>query len=273
MENLLNHFLSLNPLLQALLAGLFTWFMTSLGAASIFIKKNISRRTNDIMLGFAAGIMTAATFFSMLIPAIAMSKGDPLIPQWFPAVVGLIIGFVSFRFVDILVPHLHPSLKATEPEGPKTNWKQSILLTLAVTIHNIPEGIAIGIAFGATAIMGISALPALTLALGIGIQDAPEGLAISLPLRRCGLSRIKSFMYGSMSGIVEPVFAVIGALSVVFMKSILPYALAFAAGAMLFIVVEELIPESQSSDHGDMATMGFMAGFALMMMLEIMFAV
>ena len=273
METALKLFFGLNPLLQALLAGLLTWFMTSIGAASIFVKKNISKKTNDIMLGFAAGIMTAATFFSMLIPSINMSKGNPSVPQWFPAVIGLIVGFIAFRLIDMLVPHLHPSLKATQPEGPKTNWKQSILLTLAVTIHNIPEGIAIGISFAAAAIAGITALPALTLAFGIGIQDIPEGLAISLPLRRCGLSRIKSFMYGSMSGIVEPVFAVIGALSVVYMKFMLPYALAFAAGAMLFIVVEELIPESQSSDHGDMATMGFMAGFALMMMLEIMFAV
>lgn len=263
---------SIHPILQALLATCFTWFMTALGAAGVFFTKEINRKLLDSMLGFAGGVMIAASFWSLLAPAIEMSEGLG-IPSWFPATAGFLLGCIVIGGIDKLLPHLHLGYPLKEAEGIKTTWERSILLVLAITLHNIPEGLAVGVAFGAVAAGFPSAtLPAaIALALGIGIQNFPEGLAVSMPLRREGLSRSKSFWYGQLSGIVEPVASVIGAASVIFARPILPYALAFAAGAMIFVVVEEVIPESQRSGNTDLATMGSIIGFVAMMALDVAF--
>ena len=234
--------------------------------------KDVNRKILDGMLGFAAGVMIAATFWSLLAPAIEMSKGKD-IPVWFPAAVGFLIGGIFLRSIDAILPHLHLNFPMEKAEGIKTGWQRNILLVLAVTLHNIPEGLAVGVAFGAAAV-GLPAATlstAITLAIGIGIQNFPEGLAISMPLRREGLSRLKSFWYGQLSGVVEPIAGIIGAGVVLLVRPILPYALSFAGGAMIFVVVEELIPESQRGDNTDLATMGTMIGFAVMMILDIAF--
>lgn len=261
-----------NPVFQAFAAALFTWGMTALGAAVVFIKKDLSRRTLDGMLGFAAGVMIAASFWSLLAPAIEMSA-DMDIPVWFPAVTGFVLGGIFLGGVDKVLPHLHIGFPETEAEGIKTSWGHSTLLVLAITLHNIPEGLAVGVAFGAVASGFPSAtIPAaIALAIGIGIQNFPEGLAVSMPLRREGISRLKSFWYGQLSGMVEPVAAIIGAAAVLYIRPILPYSLAFAAGAMIFVVVEEVIPESQRDGNTDLATLGAMAGFAVMMVLDVAF--
>jgi len=267
---MIDWFAGLHPVIQALLATCFTWLMTAAGAAVVLVFKSINRRLLDGMLGFAAGIMIAASFWSLLAPAIEMSEQSGGIP-WIPAVIGFLLGGVFLRIVDYLLPHLHPGLSDDQTEGIKTQWQRSVLLVLAITLHNFPEGLAVGVAFGA---LGAN-LPAATLAgavalaIGIGIQNLPEGSAVSVPLRREGLSRLKSFWYGQLSGIVEPMAGVIGAAAVIFMKPILPYALAFAAGAMIYVVVEELIPESQLKSNSDVATTGAMLGFALMMLLDV----
>ena len=261
-----------NPVIAAFVAGLFTWGTTGLGAATIFAFKKINRKILDIMLGFAAGIMIAASFWSLLAPSIEMAAEQGLI-RWFPALSGFLLGAVFFRGIDKILPHLHPLLPAEKTEGIKTPWPKCALLVLALTIHNIPEGLALGVAFG-SAIANPQAMPiasAIALAVGIGIQNFPEGLAVSFPLHRDGFSKGKSFWYGWLSGIVEPIAAVIGAAIVTLVQSLLPYALAFAAGAMIFVVVEEVIPESQQGGNGDFATMGTMIGFALMMFLEVAF--
>jgi len=262
----------LHPVLQALLATCFTWGMTALGAAAVFTAKDISRRVLDAMLGFAAGVMIAASYWSLLAPAIEMSEGKS-IPSWVPAVTGFLVGGVFLRVVDRLLPHLHIGFRAEEAEGVKTSWRRSTLLILAITLHNIPEGLAVGVAFGALAadIPGVSFGAAIALAAGIGIQNFPEGLAVSMPLRREGLSRGKSFWYGQLSAVVEPVAGVIGAAAVIAAQPILPYALAFAAGAMIFVVIEELVPEAQRGGNTDLATMGGMVGFATMMLLDVAF--
>lgn len=260
----------INPVLQALVAGIFTWGMTALGALAVFFTRNINRKLLDTMLGFAAGVMIAASYWSLLEPAIAMSEEGPL-PGWLPAAIGFLLGGIFLRAIDAVLPHLHLGMPATEKEGVPTSWKRSTLLILAVTLHNIPEGLAVGVAFGAVA----AGLPASTisaaivLAIGIGIQNFPEGMAISMPLRREGISTMKSFWYGQLSGIVEPISCVIGASVVLIARPILPYALAFAAGAMIFVVVEELIPESQQGGYSDSATMGLMIGFTIMMILDV----
>jgi ZIP family zinc transporter len=259
-------------LLQALIAGLFTWGMTGLGAATIFIFKKINQKILDVMLGFAAGVMIAASFWSLLAPSIEMAAAQGMLP-WLPALVGFLLGAAFFRGIDKLLPHLHPLLPLEKAEGIKTHWPKSTLLVLALTIHNIPEGLAVGVAFGSAG-TGPHALPmaaALALAVGIGIQNFPEGLAVSLPLHRDGLSKGKSFWYGLLSGGVEPIAAVIGAAVVVAVQPLLPFALAFAAGAMIFVVVEEVIPESQQNGNGDLATTGAILGFALMMFLDVAF--
>jgi zinc transporter, ZIP family len=262
-----------NPVLLALIAATFTWLMTSFGAALIYTTTSINRKFMDGMLGFAAGVMMAATFWSLLEPAIQMSKGKSM-PTWLPVSVGFIIGVAMMSSIDKILPHLHLGFSLTDAEGIKTNWKRSILLVLAITLHNIPEGLAIGVIFGALG-NGVSAvaLPtALAVALGIGIQDIPEGMAVSFSLRREGLSRFKSFWYGQLSGIVEPLGAVVGAATVILIHPFLPYMAGFSAGAMLFVVVEELIPESQHGDHPDIATMGTMVGFVFMMILDVAFS-
>lgn len=265
-----NWFLELHPILQALLGTLFTWFLTALGAAAVFAFKTINQKTLDGMLGFAAGVMIAASYWSLLAPAIEMAE-ELAIPAWLPAAIGFLLGGAFIRLVDYLLPHLHLGFPMEEAEGIKTSWRRSILLVLAITMHNIPEGLAVGVAFGAAA----AGLPAATvagavaLAIGIGIQNFPEGTAVSVPLRREGLSRLKSFWYGQLSGTVEPIAGVLGAAAVLLMRPILPYALAFAAGAMIFVVVEELIPESQLGKNADIATLGAMLGFVVMMILDV----
>jgi len=263
-------FVNLHPVYQALVATLFTWFMTALGAALVFFFKTINRRTLDAMLGFAAGVMIAASYWSLLAPAIEMAEGSGL-PAWVPATSGFLLGGAFLWVIDKLLPHLHPGFPKEEAEGVSTSWRRSILLVLAITIHNIPEGLAVGVAFGALAadLPSASLGGAIALAIGIGIQNFPEGTAVSVPLRREGLSRGKCFWYGQLSGIVEPIAGVLGAALVIVMQPVLPYALAFAAGAMIYVVVEELIPESQLEKHTDVATIGAMLGFAVMMTLDV----
>jgi zinc transporter, ZIP family len=270
---LIESFKNLHPVLQALVAAGFTWAVTALGASVVFTAKEVSMKVLDGMLGFAGGVMIAASFWSLLAPAIKMSEGKDL-PSWFPAVSGFLAGGIFLWGIDKILPHLHIGAPVEEAEGIKTQWKRSTLLVLAITLHNIPEGLAIGVAFGAVA-AGLSSatLPAAAaLAIGIGIQNFPEGLAVSMPLRRAGLSRFKSFWYGQLSALVEPVAAVIGAGAVILIQPLLPYALSFAAGAMIFVVVEELIPESQRNGNTDLATMSAMAGFAVMMVLDVAFS-
>ncbi|MBN1699476.1 MAG: ZIP family metal transporter [Spirochaetales bacterium] len=263
-------FKNLNHVLQALIATGFTWFVTALGAGLVFIFKKMNRKVLDGMLGFAGGVMIAASFWSLLAPAIEMAEGSG-VPAWLPAVIGFLSGGAFLRLIDRFLPHLHLGEPIEHAEGVKTSWRRSILLVLAITLHNIPEGLAVGVAFGAIA-TGVDSATlggAIALALGIGIQNFPEGTAVSVPLHREGLSRLKSFWYGQLSGIVEPVAGVCGAALVILMKPILPYALAFAAGAMIFVVVEEVIPESQGSGNTHIATLGAMAGFAIMMALDV----
>lgn len=264
-------FLELNPVVQAFIATLFTWGVTAAGAALVFLKKTVSQKALDSMLGFAAGVMIAASFWSLLNPGIEMAEQMGQTP-WLTAVIGFLGGGVFMRLTDKFLPHLHPGLRMDQSEGIKTSWQRSTLLVLAITLHNIPEGLAIGVAFGAVA----AGLPsatiggAIALAIGIGIQNFPEGTAVSMPLRREGMSRGKSFLLGQASGMVEPIAGVIGALFVLLMQPILPYALCFAAGAMIFVVVEELIPESQRIQANiDIVTMATMAGFSVMMILDV----
>lgn len=263
-------FVHLHPAVQALLATLFTWGLTALGAAMVFFFRSISRRLLNAMLGFAAGVMIAASFWSLLAPAIEMSE-ELGVPSWLPAVVGFLLGGLFLRSIDLFLPHLHLGEPIENAEGIHTSWRRSVLLVLAITLHNIPEGLAVGVAFGAVAynLPSASLAGAIALAIGIGLQNFPEGAAVSVPLRREGFSRRKCFWYGQLSGVVEPVAGVIGAAAVLLMRPVLPYALSFAAGAMIFVVVEELIPESQSEKNTDIATMGAMLGFAVMMMLDV----
>ncbi|MFA5028710.1 MAG: ZIP family metal transporter [Candidatus Methylomirabilota bacterium] len=263
-------FIQQSPVLQALLATCFTWGVTALGAAAVFLVAEMNRRLLDAMLGFAAGVMIAASFWSLLQPAIEMAEGMGG-PAWLPAVAGFLLGGGVLWSIDRLLPHLHLGFPTEEAEGLKTGWQRSVLLVLAITIHNIPEGLAVGVAFGAVAagLPSASLTGAVALAIGIGLQNFPEGAAVSLPLRGEGVSRLKSFWYGQLSGMVEPVAGVLGALLVVFVQPVLPYALAFAAGAMIFVVVEELIPESQLAKNSDIATVGALLGFALMMALDV----
>ncbi|MBN1409534.1 MAG: ZIP family metal transporter [Spirochaetales bacterium] len=267
---LIDFFAGLNPVVQALCATGFTWFVTALGAGMVFFFKTIDKRVLDGMLGFAAGVMIAASFWSLLKPSIDLAESMGMIP-WLPPIIGFLGGAVFLRIVDRIMPHLHIGEKMDHAEGVKTTWKKSVLLVLAITLHNIPEGLAVGVAFGAVAsgIESASLTGAIALAIGIGLQNFPEGAAVSVPLRREGFSRLKSFWYGQLSGIVEPVAGVLGAFAVLAMRPILPYALAFAAGAMIFVVVEEVIPESQGSGNTHIATLGTMIGFAVMMGLDV----
>lgn len=266
-------FASYHPVLQAFIAGLFTWFCTIFGSAFVFLFKEVNRKLLDVMNGFAAGVMIAASFWSLLAPAISYSErlgyGNW---SWVPAAVGFLVGGFFLRLVDVVVPHLHLEEPLEHREGPKVKASKNLLLFLAVTIHNIPEGLAIGVAFGATALgaaNGDALLSAVGLALGIGIQNIPEGSALSMPIRAAGSSRWKAFNWGQLSAIVEPISAVVGAFAVISMTAILPYALAFAAGAMIFVVVEQLIPESQINGNNDIATLALMVGFTVMMILDV----
>ena len=263
-------FKGLDPVFQALLATLFTWLVTAFGAATVFLTKTISRKVLDFMLAFAGGVMIAASFWSLLAPSIEMSEAQGKTP-WIPALVGFLLGGTFIRLIDLVLPHLHLGYPTEEAEGIHTHWRRAVLLVLAITLHNIPEGLAVGVAFGALkyGLTEASFASAVALAIGIGIQNFPEGMAVSVPLRREGMGRLKSFWYGQLSGAVEPVAGVIGALAVIFVAPLLPYALSFAAGAMIFVVVEEVIPESQREGNVDLATTGAMIGFAVMMTLDV----
>lgn len=263
-------FTGLNPVVQALIATLFTWAVTALGAAFVFFFKRINRKVLDGMLGFAAGVMIAASYWSLLAPAIEMAEAGSL-PAWIPATAGFLMGGFFLWIIDKILPHLHLGFPRQEAEGIKTSWHRSVLLVLAITLHNIPEGLAVGVAFGALAsnLPSATLAGAVVLALGIGIQNFPEGTAVAVPLRREGFTRLKSFWYGQLSGVVEPMAGLLGAFAVILVKPMLPYALAFAAGAMIYVVVEELIPESQLEKNTDIATMGAMVGFAVMMTLDV----
>ena len=284
MESILNFFESQNnPIIQALYAGLFTWILTACGAGLVFFFKSSNRKLLDASLGFTGGVMIAASFWSLLSPAIEYVElqnelGLSSTPGWLPPAIGFFAGALFLYFIDKLIPHLHLFAKEDEAEGPKTDLKKTVLLVLAIAIHNIPEGLAVGVAFGALAspdLLGLDGSSVFTigsavaLGIGIGIQNFPEGFAVSMPLRRMGVSKLKSWQWGQLSAIVEPIFAVIGAAIVMTVLPILPYALAFAAGAMIFIVVEEVIPESQRGGNTDLATMGLIAGFIVMMCLDV----
>jgi len=268
MQPILDFFSSIDPVTGAFYATLFTWGVTALGASFVFIFRSMNRAFLDGMLGFTGGVMVAASFWSLLSPAIEMSEGEGFV-KVFPAAIGFSLGALFIFGLDKVLPHLHINFK--ESEGIKTPWHRTTLLALAITLHNIPEGLAVGVLFGGVAagIPEASISGAVILAIGIGIQNFPEGIAIAVPLRRQGASRFKSFWYGQMSAIVEPIFAVLGALAVTFFTPILPYALAFAAGAMIFVVVEEVIPETQLDKYTDIAALGFVGGFVIMMTLDV----
>ena len=276
-------FVNQNPIIQALFAGLFTWFITAIGSGLVFFFNSSHRKALDISLGFTGGVMIAASFWSLLAPAIEyveMQKelGLTNMPSWLAPIIGFFLGALFLFGLDKIIPHLHMFEKKTNAEGVNTKWQKTILLVLAIAMHNIPEGLAVGVAFGAIASPEIvnnlnieifTLGSAIALAIGIGIQNFPEGFAVSMPLRRQGMSKFKSWQWGQLSAIVEPFFAVIGAAIVLQVLPILPYALAFAAGAMIFIVVEEVIPESQKGGNTDLATMGLIAGFIVMMGLDV----
>ena len=283
MQDYYQWFLLQNPILQALYAGLFTWGLTAFGAGLVFFFNSSNRKILDTALGFTGGVMIAASFWSLLSPSIAYVEmqnelGLTNSPSWIPPAVGFFLGALFLYGLDKIIPHLHLFAKKEDAEGISTSWRKTILLVLAIALHNIPEGLAVGVAFGALAnpeLLGMEGHSiftigsAIALAIGIGIQNFPEGFAVSMPLRRQGVSSFKSWQWGQLSAIVEPIFAVIGAAIVMQVLPILPYALAFAAGAMIFIVIEEVIPESQSGGHTDLATMGFIAGFIVMMVLDV----
>ena len=262
-----------SPLGQTLFGTGFTWGMTALGAAVIFLGRRLNRKILDWLLGFAGGVMIAASYWSLLAPALEMAEGRTL-PAWVPAVLGFLAGGLFLRGLDKLLPHLHfRSPSKDEAEGTTTTWRRTTLLVLAITLHNIPEGLAVGVAFGAAAegLPSASVAGAVALAFGIGIQNFPEAVAVSMPLYSAGMSRKRSFWYGQLSGLVEPLAGVLGVTAVLVFRTILPYALSFAAGAMIFVVIEDLIPEAHNNGHIDVATMGAMIGFALMMTLDVAF--
>ncbi|MCB0841253.1 MAG: ZIP family metal transporter [Bacteroidia bacterium] len=270
LAEIITYFESIDPILGALYASLFTWILTALGASLVFLMRGMNRALLDGMLGFTGGVMVAASFWSLLAPGIEMSPGEGF-AKVIPSAVGFSMGALFLFGLDKLLPHLHINFRESEKEGLKSPWHRTTLLVLAITLHNIPEGLAVGVLFGGVA-AGIPEATiggAVALAMGIGIQNFPEGMAISMPLRREGVSKFKSFWYGQLSAIVEPMAAVVGAVAVSFFTPILPYALAFAAGAMIFVVVEEVVPETQQDKYTDIATLGFIGGFIVMMTLDV----
>lgn len=270
LDRIIQYLSSIDPILAAFYASLFTWILTASGAALVFFFRGMNRAWLDGMLGFTGGVMVAASFWSLLSPAIEMSGGEGFI-KVIPSAVGFALGALFIYGLDKVLPHLHINFKESEKEGLKSPWHRTTLLVLAITLHNIPEGLAVGVLFGGVAagIPEATITGAVALALGIGIQNLPEGLAVAMPLRRQGISKFKSFWYGQLSAIVEPVAAVVGALAVTFFTPVLPYALAFAAGAMIFVVVEEVVPETQRDNFTDIATLGFIGGFMVMMTLDV----
>lgn len=271
MHHIEDFMIEVGPVWAAFFATVFTWLVTAAGASLVFFFRTMSRGILDPMLGFTGGVMVAASFWSLLNPAIEIS--EKLYPgmSWMPAATGFLAGALFIYFLDKLTPHLHLNFGLEETEGVKTKLHKTTLLILAITLHNIPEGLAVGVLFGAAA-MGIpdtSTTAAIALAIGIGIQNFPEGIAVSMPLRRQGVTRLRSFWYGQLSAIVEPVAGVIGAVAVIYMQPVLPFALAFAAGAMIFVVVEEVIPETQRDQYTDRSVLAFIAGFLVMMILDV----
>lgn len=271
MQQIEKFFMEIGPVYSAFIATVFTWLVTALGASFVFFFKTMNRGILDPMLGFTGGVMVAASFWSLLSPSIEMS--ERLYPgwSWMPAAAGFFLGSMFLFVLDKYTPHLHINFGVEEKEGVKTQLRRTTLLVLAITLHNIPEGLAVGVLFGAAAegMPEASIGAAIALALGIGIQNFPEGIAVAMPLRRHGVSRRKSFYYGQLSAIVEPVAGVIGAVAVIYMQPILPFALAFAAGAMIYVVIEEVIPETQRDKYTDRSTLGFIGGFLLMMILDV----
>ena len=269
---MIDFFNNFSPLEQAFLASLFSWAMTALGATTVFFSTREKGWMMDGALGFAAGIMIAASFWSLLAPAIGMG-GRGFIPDWLPALVGFLAGGFTIWLIDQILPHFHPSAPDGQPEGVQTSWKGSTLLVLAVAIHNLPEGLALGVAFGAVA----HGLPTATLAgaialtIGMGFQNIPEGAAVSLSMRADGKSPMNGFQWGQATGAVEVVGALLGAAIVLQVQIILPYALGFAAGTMIYVVMEDLIPEAMRGGNRDVPALGGMIGFALMMVLDTAF--
>ena len=268
MNHIISFFENQHPITGAFYATIFTWLMTALGASLVFFVKKLNRMVLDGLLGFTGGVMVAASFWSLLSPGIEMSPGEGFI-KVLPVSIGFALGALFIFLLDKILPHIHINFK--DSEGIKTPWHKTTLLVLAITLHNIPEGLAVGVLFGGVS-LGLPEATisgAVVLALGIGIQNFPEGVAVSMPMRRLGASRIKSFWYGQLSAIVEPLAAVLGAFAVTFFSPLLPYALSFAAGAMIFVVIEEVIPETQQDKYTDFATMGFILGFLIMMSLDV----
>ncbi len=265
---MIEQILSLNPIIQAGLATLFTWSVTAIGASLVYFFKRINKNLMDGMLGFAAGVMIAASFFSLIAPSITMAENLELIP-WLVAFIGFFSGglllFIGDKIYDIY------EKRNTKKEEKKVSFKRVIMLISSITLHNIPEGMAVGVAFGSViyGLDGATLAAAWTLALGIGLQNFPEGTAVSMPLRREGMSRNKAFFLGQLSGIVEPIAGIIGAILVMKMRTLLPFLLAFAAGAMIYVVVEELIPESQTNKKKDLMALFTLIGFSVMMILDI----
>jgi len=261
-------FLGISPFMQSLIASLYTWGMTAAGAGLVFFFRKVNQKVMDSMLGFAAGIMVAASFFSLLAPGIQYAE-EMGKPPYISAVAGFLLGCGFLWLADKIVPHMHSETKHVE--GVKSGLGKSTLLVLAVTLHNIPEGLAVGVAFGAiagtnnlAALMGV-----LALAIGIGIQNFPEGAAVSLPARRDGVSPFKAWMYGQLSGLVEPPAAVLGALAISYIRPLMPYAMSFAAGAMIYVVFDELIPEAHADGKKAIVTIAAVIGFAVMMFLDL----
>lgn len=270
MNHIIDYFQSIHPVVGALLATIFTWFITALGASLVFLFKEINRKVLDGMLGFTGGVMIAASFWSLLAPAIEMTSGTGF-AKAMPSAIGFALGALFLYTLDQFLPHLHINFPKTQAEGVHTQWRRATLLVLAITLHNIPEGLAVGVLFGGVAAgLPEASIPAaVMLAIGIGLQNFPEGVAVAFPLRRAGLSPMRSFWYGQLSAVAEPIAGVIGAVSVIQMQPVLPYALAFAAGAMIYVVIEEVVPETQMDRSTDIATLGFVGGFVMMMLLDV----
>lgn len=271
MTGLEKYFTEIGPLFGALLATTFTWLVTAAGASLVFFFKGFNRRSLDTMLGFTGGVMIAASFWSLLEPAIEMSAKSYPGMEWLPAAVGFLSGSLFIYFLDKLVPHLHINFEKVESEGIKTKWHETTLLIIAITLHNIPEGLAVGVLFGAAAggIENVTVSSAISLAVGIGLQNFPEGIAVAMPLRKLGIGSGRCFWYGQLSAVVEPLAGILGAAAVVYMQPVLPYALAFAAGAMIYVVIEEVMPETQRDRYTDLSVLGFIAGFLIMMILDV----
>jgi zinc transporter, ZIP family len=271
MEQITQFFGEIGPVYSALIATTFTWLVTAAGASLVFFFKTLNRSVLDPMLGFTGGVMVAASFWSLLAPSIELSERMYPNAKWVPAAVGFLAGSLFIYALDKFTPHLHLNFNLEEKEGVKTHLHKTTLLILAITLHNIPEGLAVGVLFGAASIgmPDTSIASAIALAIGIGIQNFPEGVAVAMPLRRLGVSRGRSFWFGQLSAIVEPIAGVIGAVAVIYMQPILPYALAFAAGAMIYVVVEEVIPETQRDKYTDRSVLAFIFGFLVMMILDV----